>query len=169
MQSVMNKKIKFRESFRPFAPAILEEFVSEYFYFDRPSPYMLFVADLKEEYRKKVDDNDKTGLELLKIHRSIVPAITHVDFSARLQSVNKRDNPLFYDLIKEFYNITKVPIIINTSFNVRGEPIVESPLDAYYCFMGTNIDYLAIGSFLLSKKDQPKLDLKKWKKTLIKD
>jgi len=169
MQSLMNKKIKFRESFRPFAPAVLEEYSSEYFYFDRASPYMLFVADLKEKYRNKVEDNDKTGLELLKIHRSIVPAITHVDFSARLQTVNRKDKPLFYKLIKEFYNITKIPIIINTSFNVRGEPIVESPLDAYYCFMGTNIDYLAIGSFLLSKKDQPKLDLKKWKKRIIQD
>ncbi len=169
MQSVMNKKIKFRESFRPFAPAMLEECVSDYFYFDRASPYMLFVAKLRESYHNKVEESNKNGLELLKIHRSTIPAITHVDFSARLQTVNGKDNPLFYNLIREFYNITKVPIIINTSFNVRGEPIVGSPLDAYYCFMGTNIDYLAIGSFLLSKKDQPKLDLKRWKKTLIKD
>jgi carbamoyltransferase len=170
MQSVMNLKIKFRESFRPFAPSVLEEEASSYFDLEVPSPYMLLVADLKKSHRIAVADEGKTGIELLKQPRSTVPAITHVDYSARLQTVNKTGNPLYYRLIRRFFEKTGCPLIINTSFNVRGEPVVESPLDAYYCFMGSNIDMLAIGGFILLKEEQKKIvDLKKWKQTLIRD
>jgi len=170
MQSVMNLKIKFRESFRPFAPSVLEDYAKEYFEIDIPSPYMLLVAQVKKDKLIEVDKSGKKGLDLLKLKRSIIPAITHVDNSARLQTVNQKTNPLYYKLIKRFYEKTGCPVIINTSFNVRGEPIVCSPVDAYYCFMGTNIDILAIGNFILYKEEQPEIkDLKKWKKTLIKD
>ncbi len=170
MQTNMNLKIKFRESFRPFAPSVLEEYTKEYFEIDIPSPYMLLVAQVKKDKLLNVDKTDKKGLDLLKLKRSVIPAVTHVDNSARLQTVNKNSNPLYYKLIEKFYELTNCPVIINTSFNVRGEPIVCSPIDAYYCFMGTNIDILAIGNFILYKKDQPEIkDLKKWKKSLIKD
>lgn len=170
MQTVMNLKIKFRESFRPFAPSVLEEYCKEYFEISIPSPYMLFVAQVKKDKLIDFDKKSKKGIELLKIKRSVIPAVTHVDNSARLQTVNSKTNPLYYKLIKKFYELTNCPVIINTSFNVRGEPIVCSPSDAYYCFMGTNIDILAIGNFILYKEDQPKIkDLQKWKKKLIKD
>ncbi|OHD15823.1 MAG: hypothetical protein A2086_04470 [Spirochaetes bacterium GWD1_27_9] len=170
MQSVMNLKIKFRESFRPFAPSVLEEYTKDYFEISNPSPYMLLVADVKKDKLIQVDTTGKEGLDLLKLKRSLLPAITHVDNSARLQTVNQKTNPLYYKMIKKFYEITGCPVIINTSFNVRGEPIVCSPEDAYYCFMGTNIDVLAIGNFLLYKEEQQKIvDLEKWRKTLIKD
>lgn len=170
MQTVMNLKIKFRESFRPFAPSVLEEYAKDYFDIDIPSPYMLLIAQVKKDKLIEVDKTNKKGLDLLKLKRSIIPAVTHVDNSARLQTVNEKTNPLYYKLIKRFYEKRGCPVIINTSFNVRGEPIVCSPIDAYYCFMGTNIDILAIGNFILYKDEQPEIkDLKKWKKTLIKD
>ena len=156
MQSVMNRKIKFRESFRPFAPSVLEEDASEYFEIDRESPYMLLVAPVKADKRIKHEEGERAfGLEKLKLKRSEIPAVTHVDYSARIQTVSRKDNPLYYDLIKRFKEITGCPVIINTSFNVRGEPIVCTPEDAYKCFMRTGMDYLAIGSFLLDKKEQP--------------
>jgi len=170
MQSVLNLKIKFRESFRPFAPAVLEDKASEYFEWDRPAPYMLFVANVKKNRLLRVNKSGKYGLELLKLKRSVIPAVTHLDNSARLQTVSKKTNPFFYRLLKEFERITGCPLLINTSFNVRGEPIVCTPEDAYLCFMGTEMDILAIGRYVLYKKEQPKnLELKQWKKRLIKD
>ena len=157
MQSRMNLKIKFRESFRPFAPSILEEFLDEYFELDRPSPYMLIVAPLKNQKRCSVTEREKnlTGLEQLKVKRSTVPAITHVDYSARIQSVNRSYLPRYYQLLKRFFDRNKCPVIINTSFNVRGEPIVNTPEDAYACFMRTEMDYLVIGNFFIDKGEQP--------------
>jgi carbamoyltransferase len=154
MQSIMNLKIKFRESFRPFAPTVLLECVSDYFELDRESPYMLLVAPLKKNLRKTIPENNTTGFDKLKIIRSDIPAITHVDYSARIQTVDKKDNPFYYHLIEAFYKKTGCPVIINTSFNVRGEPIVCTPEDAYRCFMRTNMDYLVMGNFLLTKKEQ---------------
>ena len=157
MQSTFNLKIKFRESFRPFAPSILEERIPDYFELDRPSPYMLLVADVRKDRRRPLSDSEKnlTGFDQLKAVRSEVPAITHVDWSARIQSVNRKTNPLYWRLIKAFEEKTGCPVIINTSFNVRGEPIVCTPEDAYRCFMRTHMDYLFLGSFMLDKKDQP--------------
>lgn len=158
MQKVLNLKIKFRESFRPFAPSILEESTNEWFEFNEDSPYMLQVADIKGSKKLIISDEnrDKVGLDKLYLKRSLVPAITHVDYSARLQTVNKNQNYLFHKLLNKFNQITKVPILINTSFNVRGEPIVNSPLDAIKCFCLTDIDYLVIGSYIISKKKQNK-------------
>jgi carbamoyltransferase len=174
MQSTMNLKIKFRESFRPFAPAVLEEKTKDYFEFEKPSPYMLFVAQVKQDKLLPVDSSGKSGLELLKLKRSDIPAVTHLDNSVRLQTVSQETNPLFCELLREVERISGCPVIINTSFNVRGEPIVCSPADAYRCFMGTDIDLLAIGNFVLFKEKQAEnapinLELKKWKQTLIKD
>jgi len=154
MQSVINLKIKNRESFRPFAPAVLREKVSEWFDMKVTSPYMLFVADVNKEKCLTVDEN-LTGLDKLKQLRSSLPAITHVDYSARVQTVSEDSNQQFYRLLKQFDKKTQCPVLINTSFNVRGEPIVESPVDALRCFMATDMDVLAIGSFTLLKKDQP--------------
>jgi carbamoyltransferase len=155
----MNLKIKFRESFRPFAPSIHAESAKEFFDRDHPSPYMQFVAPLNEKYRIPLEANpaqeNHSGLDLLKLRRSKVPAITHVDYSARIQTVQKNTNPRFHALIKEFAELTQYPLLINTSFNVRGEPIVCTPEDAYRCFMRTNIDYLIIENFLFAKEDQP--------------
>ncbi len=160
MQSRMNLKIKYRESFRPFAPTVIREKVSDWFDIDRESPYMLLVAPVKSD--KKVDlnnsDNGLQGFDKLKVKRSIVPAVTHVDYSARIQTIKREDNPLFYDVIDTFYKKTSCPVIINTSFNVRGEPLVCTPEDAFKCFMRTEMDYLIIGSFLLDKKDQKPLN-----------
>jgi len=160
MQEIMNLKIKFRESFRPFAPSVLEEKAAEYFNLEGESPYMLLVAPLREEKRKKVSENKEAlfGLEKLNVVRSNIPAITHVDYSARVQTVNRQQNPLYYDMIKKFDQKYNCPVIINTSFNVRGEPIVHSPEDAYLCFMRTNMDYLIMGNALLEKKNQKALD-----------
>ncbi|HSR16828.1 MAG TPA: carbamoyltransferase C-terminal domain-containing protein, partial [Ignavibacteriaceae bacterium] len=157
MQKKMNLKIKFRESFRPFAPSILAEKVSEWFDLDHESPYMLLVADIKKEKCKKIEMEEKDcwGIDQLNMVRSEVPAITHIDYSARIQTVNKDDNPRYYTLLSKFYEKTKCPIIINTSFNVRGEPIVESPLDAYKCFMRTEMDALVLENFILYKENQP--------------
>jgi len=160
MQSIMNRKIKFRESFRPFAPTVLEEKVSEYFQMDAQSPYMLLVSPVKKDKLENVSDEKEAaeGFEKLKISRSCIPAVTHVDCSARVQTVNKESNPLYYGLIKRFYEKSGSPVIINTSFNVRGEPIVCSPDEAYNCFMRTHMDYLVLGRFLLSKTDQPPVE-----------
>lgn len=160
MQTIMNLKIKFRESFRPFAPSVMEEHISDWFEIDRPSPYMLLVAQVKKEKcREMTAEHSKLfGIEKLNIPRSEVPAITHVDYSARIQSVNKEDNPLYHAMIEKVYEATGCPVIINTSFNVRGEPIVCSPKDAFVCFMRTNMDYLIMGPYLLDKREQKSLE-----------
>ncbi len=156
MQKQLNLKVKFRESFRPFAPSILSEHISEWFDHDEKSPYMLFVSDVKKNKLHNIKKNEEElfGIEKLNIPRSQVPAITHVDNSARIQTVHKDTNEIYYNLISKFYEITKCPLIVNTSFNVRGEPIVCSPSDAYRCFMGTDLDILVIGNFYLKKNDQ---------------
>ena len=172
MQALMNIKIKFREGFRPFAPSVLYEKVGEYFEIDKGSPYMLLVADVKRERRVKMSDEEKKlwGIDKLNIVRSDIPAITHVDYSARLQTVHKETNPRYHKLIHRFEKDTGCAVIINTSFNVRGEPIVCTPEDAYKCFMRTNIDYLVLGNYLLAKEDQKSLDKDvDWKKEFVLD
>jgi carbamoyltransferase len=153
MQARMNLKIKFRESFRPFAPTVLKEEAANWFELDRESPYMLLVAPLKQDKRFDVDAELKraNGFEKLKVERSLIPAVTHVDYSARVQTIKREDNPLYYDTINEFFKKTGCPVIINTSFNVRGEPLVCTPQDAWRCFMRTEMDYLVMGSYLLKK------------------
>ena len=160
MQETMNLKIKFRESFRPFAPTVLNERASDYFEIDRESPYMLLVAPVKRQIRREMSDDERRlfGLNKLKVVRSSIPAVTHVDYSARLQTVNKDDNPLYHQMISKFDEKYGCPVIINTSFNVRGEPIVCTPEDAYLCFMRTNMDYLIMANFLIEKKEQKPLD-----------
>ena len=156
MQSVMNLKIKFRESFRPFAPCVLREKTAEYFDLDYDSPYMLLVADVTEnQIIRDGQIQSKKGFEQLHMKRSTIPAVTHVDYSARIQTVDQQTNPFFYNVMKKFYERTGCPVIINTSFNVRGEPIVCTPQDAYRCFMCTNIDYLVMGPYLFDKTKQP--------------
>ncbi len=157
MQSIMNLKIKYRESFRPFAPSVLEERVGDYFELDRPSPYMLLVADVVGS-RRVPRQGDEEGLPLVEWvnrPRSDIPAITHVDYSARIQTVSREDNPRYHALLVEFERETGYGVIVNTSFNVRGEPIVCTPEDAYRCFMRTEMDYLVLGPFLLDKRTQP--------------
>lgn len=159
MQSVMNLKIKFRESFRPFAPSVLRDHVHECFEMrkDEDSPYMLLVAPVKEERQIKLTDEQKKleGIDLLKVHRSDIPAITHVDYSARVQTVDKHRHGRYYKLIEAFRQKTGCPLLINTSFNVRGEPIVCSPEHAYRCFMATNMDVLVLENYVLLKEEQP--------------
>lgn len=159
MQSVMNLKIKFRESFRPFAPAVLNERISDYFEIDRESPYMLLVADVKKDRRKNMTEEEQKlfGISKLNIVRSDIPAVTHVDYSARIQTVHKETNPLFHKLISKFEENYGSAVLINTSFNVRGEPIVCTPSDAYKCFMRTKMDYLVIGNYILDKEEQSEL------------
>ncbi len=160
MQSVMNLKIKYRESFRPFAPSVLEEDVSTQFDLSSKSPYMLLVAPIKEELRLEMTEEQRKlfGIEKLNIPRSTIPAITHVDYSARVQTVSERTNPRYYKLIKAFKQETGCPTLINTSFNVRGEPIVCSPQDAYRCFMRTEMDVLVLENQILLKAEQPKVE-----------
>jgi carbamoyltransferase len=153
MQSVMNLKIKYRESFRPFAPSVLREHVSEWFELDADSPYMLLVADVAPEKRVAVD-TELTGLDKLKLQRSQIPAVTHVDYSARVKTVSRETNPLYWEIIEAFRKRTGCPVIVNTSFNVRGEPIVCTPEDSYRCFMRTEMDYLVLENFVLSKDRQ---------------
>ncbi|HEY0810608.1 MAG TPA: carbamoyltransferase [Longimicrobiales bacterium] len=162
MQKQMNLKIKFRESFRPFAPSVLRERVSDYFEMDCDSPYMLLVAPVKAERRIAMTEKEETlwGIDKLNVPRSDMPAITHVDYSARVQTVSRDVNPDYYDLIQEFESQTGCGVVVNTSFNVRGEPIVCTPEDAYRCFMRTHIDTLVLGPFVLNKTDQPE-----WKET----
>ena len=160
MQTTMNVKIKFRESFRPFAPSVLRERVGEWFEMDADSPYMLLVAPVSPAHRYDVPQNGARGLEKLKQIRSSVPAITHVDYSARVQTVDRNDNPVYHRLLEKFFEATGCPVIVNTSFNVRGEPIVCTPEDAYRCFCRTNMDYLVLGSWVIDKREQnlPPLD-----------
>ena len=165
MQKQLNLKIKFRESFRPFAPSVLREDVKSWFEIDNDSPYMLLVSQVKKEkqIRMSTEDQKLFGIEKLNVKRSSIPAITHVDYSARIQTVHKETNPKYYDLINEFKKITGCPVLVNTSFNVRGEPIVCSILDAFNCFMGTNLDILVVENFILFKSDQDKSLLKNYK------
>jgi carbamoyltransferase len=162
MQAQMNLKIKFRESFRPFAPSVLRERVNDYFEMDCDSPYMLLVAPVKRERQIPMTDAQQRlwGIEQLNVVRSDIPAITHIDYSARVQTVSRDTNPDYYDLIAAFEAKSGCAVIVNTSFNVRGEPIVCTPHDAYVCFMRTHIDYLVLNNFLLDKTTQPE-----WKET----
>ena len=165
MQKELNLKIKFRESFRPFAPSVLREDVNDWFELNYDSPYMLLVSDIKKNKQIKmtVSDENLFGIDKLNIKRSTIPAITHIDYSARIQTVHKETNPKYYELIKEFKKITKCPVLVNTSFNVRGEPIVCSVEDAFNCFMGTNLDILVIEDFILFKEDQDQSLIKDYK------
>ena len=165
-QKSLNLKIKYRENFRPFAPAILFEEVDNWFVNAKKSQYMGFVKEIRKDKRLNLKDEDskKTGKELLYKKKSIVPAITHVDYTARLQTVHKETNPLFYDLINQFYKITNCPILVNTSFNIRGQPIVCSPYEALECFLGTELDYLVIEDFMISKKDNTDKVIKNFEK-----
>jgi carbamoyltransferase len=160
MQSVMNLKIKYRESFRPFAPSVLRERVADYFALDTDSPYMLLVAPVKEQWRITMTPEQQRlfGIEKLNVPRSTLPAITHVDYSARIQTVHEATNPRYHGLLRRFEALTGCPVLVNTSFNVRGEPIVCTPADAYRCFMRTEMDVLVVGSFLMLKERQPKLE-----------
>jgi carbamoyltransferase len=156
MQSQMNLKIKFRESFRPFAPSVLRERVADYFELDCDSPYMLLVAPVREHLRVPMSDAEEKlfGVKKLNVPRSVIPAVTHVDYSARVQTVRREDNPAYYDLIAAFDRLTGCPVVVNTSFNVRGEPIVCTPEEAYTCFMRTEMDCLVVGEFVLEKGAQ---------------
>jgi carbamoyltransferase len=172
MQAVMNLKIKFRESFRPFAPSILAEKVDEWFELDRPSPYMLLVAPVRREHRREMTDEQQRlfGIDRLNAVRSAIPAVTHVDCSARIQTVDRRTHPGYYDVIKAFEERTGCPVIINTSFNVRGEPIVCTPQDAYRCFMRTDMDFLVLENLVLDKTRQKPLEKDSdWKKEFALD
>ncbi|MDC3171578.1 carbamoyltransferase [Pelagibacteraceae bacterium] len=156
MQKQLNLKVKYRESFRPFAPSILKEDTQDWFECDSESPYMLLTTSIKKDKRQKTEskEEDFFGIDKLNLQRSVVPAITHVDYSSRIQTVNKSTNPLFHELISKFKQKTGCPIVVNTSFNVRGEPIICTTTDAFKCFMGTKLDVLAIGNFLLLKDKQ---------------
>jgi carbamoyltransferase len=172
MQKVMNLKIKFRESFRPFAPSCLAEDVHEYFDLDRESPYMLLTAYVRRERRRTLTNEQQRlwGLEKLNVVRSDIPAVTHVDYSARIQTVHPDDNRAFYDVIKAFKERTGCGVIVNTSFNVRGEPIVCTPQDAYRCFMRTGMDVLVLENLVLEKQKQPEWhDDNNWKKEFVLD
>jgi carbamoyltransferase len=162
MQSLLNLKVKFRESFRPFAPSVLREHVSDWFELNADSPYMLLVADVVERRRKPMTAEQQKlfGIEKLNVPRSDIPAVTHVDYSARIQTVHRETNPRYHALLERFHERTGCPVLVNTSFNVRGEPIVCTPEDAFRCFMGTNIEVLVVGNCFLAKEDQdPKLSL----------
>ncbi len=156
MQKLLNLKIKFRESFRPFAPSVLREDLSDWFEINCDSPYMLLVADINKSRRREMTTEDKKlfGIEKLNVKRSEIPAITHVDYSARIQTVHEETNPKYYKLLQNFKKITNCPVIVNTSFNVRGEPIVCTVQDAFKCFMGTDLDLLVCGNFMLYKDKQ---------------
>jgi len=160
MQEVMNLKIKFRESFRPFAPSVLKEKASDYFQLNQNSPYMLLVAPVQEQIRRELTEEEKklTGIQLLNVPRSKIPAVTHVDYSARVQTVDSENHTVYYQMISKLNEKYGCPVVINTSFNVRGEPIVCTPEDAYRCFMRTNMDYLILGHFLLEKNEQKPLE-----------
>ena len=157
MQAQMNLKIKFRESFRPFAPSVLRERVSDYFEMDCDSPYMLLVAPVKKERQIAMTEEQRSlwGIEQLNVPRSDLPAITHIDYSARVQTVSSATNPDYHDLLLAFERLTGCAVLVNTSFNVRGEPIVCTPADAYRCFMRTHIDHLVLWPFILDKTEQP--------------
>jgi len=156
MQKQLNLKVKYRESFRPFAPSVLREYVHQWFDHNTDSPYMLMVAGLKEDKRLVMTESEKAlfGIDQLNVPRSSVPAITHIDYSARIQTVHADTNPKYHAVIKKFYEKTGCPLVVNTSFNVRGEPIICTPEDAFRCFMGTELDVLAVGNHLLVKEEQ---------------
>ena len=156
MQKLLNLKVKYRESFRPFAPAVLREDVADWFELDADSPYMLLVAGVRPERRRAMTEEEKAlfGIDKLNIARSDIPAVTHVDYSARVQTVHAETNPRFHKLIERFKAKTGCPVLVNTSFNVRGEPIVCTPEDAFRCFMGSEIEFLVVGNCLLRKADQ---------------
>lgn len=165
MQKVLNLKVKYRESFRPFAPSVLREDVAEWFELDEDSPYMLLVADVVKERRRAMTPEEEAlfGIEKLNVPRSEIPAVTHVDYSARIQTVHRATNPAYHALISRFKEETGCPVVVNTSFNVRGEPIVCTPEDAFRCFMGTEIECLVVGRCFLVKEEQDpalKLDYK---------
>ena len=171
MQKKLNLKVKFRESFRPFAPSIIREDLTDWFDLDCDSPYMLLVADVKNNIKKEMTKDEKKlfGIEKLNVKRSDIPAVTHVDYSARIQTVHENTNPRYYKLIKNFKDITKCPVLVNTSFNVRGEPIVCSIEDAYKCFMGTDLDILVCGDFILYKEKQNNQSSKNYKNKFSSD
>ncbi len=172
MQKQVNLKIKFREGFRPFAPSVLRDRVSDYFEMDCDSPYMLLVAPVKAERRIPMTEGQKGlwGIDKLNVPRSDIPAVTHIDYSARVQTVSRGTNPDYYDLIQQFECLTGCPVVVNTSFNVRGEPIVCTPEDAYRCFMRTHIDYLVLGPFVLDKREQPEwTEEGDWRKEFVLD
>jgi carbamoyltransferase len=172
MQSVMNVKIKFRESFRPFAPSVLREHVGDWFDLDADSPYMLLVADVRPDRRLPVPDAARTlwGIDKLNVPRSSIPAVTHVDYSARIQTVRRDTNPVYYDILQAFLHRTGCPVIVNTSFNVRGEPIVCTPEDAFRCFMRTDMDALVLENFILAKEDQtPTSEDLSWREEFVLD
>jgi carbamoyltransferase len=171
MQKKLNLKIKFRESFRPFAPSIISEDLSSWFEIDSESPYMLLVANVKKSIRREmtIDEKKLFGIDKLNVKRSEIPAVTHVDYSARVQSVHRETNPKYYELIKNFKEITNYPILVNTSFNVRGEPIVCNVNDAYRCFMGTDLDILVCENFILYKEEQNKELLENYKNLFEQD
>jgi carbamoyltransferase len=156
MQKILNLKVKHRESFRPFAPSVLRECASDWFDLDCDSPYMLFVADVAARHRRNMTDDEQAlfGIDKLNVPRSDIPAVTHVDYSARVQTVHAETNPRYHALLRKFHEITGCPVIVNTSFNVRGEPIVCTPEDAFRCFMGTEIDVLVAGNCILRKEAQ---------------
>jgi len=156
MQKALNLKVKYRESFRPFAPSVLRERVADWFEIDSDSPYMLLVADVKEARCRKMSAEEQAlfGIDKLNVLRSDIPAVTHVDYSARIQTVHQETNPRYHALISEFERLTGCPVLVNTSFNVRGEPIVCTPEDAFRCFMGCEIEFLAVGNCILRKEDQ---------------
>jgi carbamoyltransferase len=165
MQRTLNLKVKYRESFRPFAPSVLAEHVTEWFEHEGDSPYMLIVADVAEDKRRRMnaDEEGLFGIEKLNVPRSQVPAVTHVDYSARIQTVHEETNPQYHKLLQAFHGETGCPILVNTSFNVRGEPIVCTPEDAFRCFMGTEIEMLVVGNTVMNKDEQDpnlKLDYK---------
>jgi carbamoyltransferase len=172
MQSVMNLKIKFRESFRPFAPSVMREEVSKWFEIDADSPYMLLVADVARSLRREMTDGEKAlwGIERLNVPRSAIPAVTHVDYSARLQTVRREANPLYHEILASFLAKTGCPVVVNTSFNVRGEPIVCSPEDAYRCFMRTAMDALVLENHVLLRGEQPEWsEVEDWRKSFTLD
>jgi carbamoyltransferase len=156
MQKTLNLRVKYRESFRPFAPSVLNEHASDWFEIDRASPYMLMVANVAEGRRRSMTNEEQArfGIDKLNAIRSEIPAVTHVDYSARIQTVHRDTNPTYHALIEQFHGLTGCPVLVNTSFNVRGEPIVCTPEDAFRCFMGTDIERLVIGNAMLRKEQQ---------------
>ena len=172
MQSMMNLKVKYRESFRPFAPSVLREKVEEWFELSTDSPYMLLVANVEESRRRRMTAEEESlwGIEKLNVKRSEIPAVTHVDYSARIQTVRRETNPLYWEILEAFYDQTGCPVLVNTSFNVRGEPIVCTPEDSYRCFMRTELDVLVLETFILDKKEQPQFEERRdWRKEFALD